>query len=45
MCRILIGAALLIMTVVLVGCETVKGVGRDITGSSDAVEQALIRKR
>ena len=25
----------------LTGCETVKGVGRDITGASDNVEHAL----
>ena len=41
---VFLAVLVLISVVALAGCETVKGVGRDITNSSDAVQQAISPK-
>jgi predicted small secreted protein len=35
----------LLLLAVLAGCETVKGVGRDIEGASTSVQQSFFDKR
>lgn len=41
MTRALLGISLVIAIIGLSGCETVKGVGRDITRGAEAVDRAL----
>lgn len=36
--------AVFVLSAVLCGCETVKGVGRDITNTGDAVERSISRR-
>lgn len=35
----------LFLIALIAGCETVKGVGRDITGTGEAVQKALSKRR
>jgi predicted small secreted protein len=37
--------AALVLVCSLAGCETVKGVGRDITGASSSVQEAMSRRK
>ncbi|MBI3252696.1 MAG: entericidin A/B family lipoprotein [Candidatus Omnitrophica bacterium] len=41
---VILAIAALGLTVVLAGCETVKGLGRDISNTGSAVENALAKK-
>ncbi|GFE63485.1 entericidin A/B family lipoprotein [Litoreibacter roseus] len=41
MIRIATATLLLLATLVLSGCETIKGVGRDITGAGNAIDRAI----
>ena len=41
--KLFLAAFVLLITASLIGCETVKGVGRDIEGASSSVQGALTR--
>ena len=42
--RTLAAGVLLTLTLLAAGCETMKGVGRDITNTGEAVQRSLSRK-
>lgn len=37
--------ALVVFAATVAGCETVKGVGRDITGASDSVQKSFSKNK